>query len=190
MAVIIKEGNKEMKNLKGTKTYDNLMEAFSGESQARMKYDYYASRARSEGYNQIAAIFDETARNEREHAKLWFDLIKGVGETMENLLDAAEGENYEWTEMYKNMAKTAREEGFPEIAEQMEGVAGVEKEHEERYRILADNIKQGKVFEKDTEVLWKCDNCGHIYKGKEALALCPVCKHQLKYMMVKDESYK
>ena len=179
-----------MKDLNGTKTWENLMDAFAGESQARNKYNYYASKARAEGYNQIADLFDETALNEKEHAKLWFKLAHGIGSTEENLLDAAAGEQHEWTKMYKEMAQTAREEGFPEIAAQMEGVAGVEKEHEERYRILAENIKNGKVFKKDSDVLWQCANCGHVYTGKEAVELCPVCKHPLKYMMVKNETYK
>ncbi len=179
-----------MKELKGTKTLENLMAAFAGESQARNKYNYYASKARSEGYNQIGDLFDETALNEKEHAKLWFKLAHGIGTTEENLLDAAEGENYEWTSMYKEMAETARAEGFPEIAEKMEGVAGVEQEHEKRYQILAANIKNGKVFKKDTEVVWQCTNCGHIYSGKEALEICPVCDHPLKHMMVRNETYK
>lgn len=142
-----------MKDLKGTKTLENLMTAFAGESQARNKYTYYASKAKKEGYVQISRIFEETAANEKEHAELWFKLAEGIGTTEENLLAAAAGENYEWTDMYAEMAKTADEEGFPEIAEQMRGVAAVEKEHEERYRKLAQNIKEGKVFARDTEVL-------------------------------------
>jgi rubrerythrin len=179
-----------VKDLKGTKTFENLMDAFAGESQARNKYNYYASKARAEGYNQIGDLFDETALNEKEHAKLWFKLAHGIGSTTENLLDAASGEQHEWTSMYKEMAQTAREEGFPKIAEQLEGVAGVEKEHEKRYRLLAENIKNDKVFKKDSDVVWQCANCGHVYTGKEALALCPVCKHPLSYMMVKNETYK
>lgn len=179
-----------MKHLKGTKTEKNLMEAFAGESQARNKYTFYASKARSEGYNQIGDLFEETAGNEKEHAELWFKHVQGIGTTVENLLDAAAGENYEWTSMYKEMAETAREEGFTKIAEQMEGVAAIEQEHEKRYRLLAENIKNGKVFKKDNEVVWMCTNCGHLYTGKEALELCPVCDHTLKYMMVKNETYK
>ncbi len=178
-----------MKDLKGTKTLENLMIAFAGESQARNKYTYYASQAKKEGYVQIANIFEETAANEKEHAKLWFKLAHGIGNTMENLLDAAEGENYEWTDMYKEMAKVAREEGFPEIAFQMEGVAAVEKEHEERYRKLADNIKNGKVFAKEGEVVWQCANCGHQVVGKEAPGVCPVCAHPQAYFQVKAENF-
>lgn len=178
-----------MKDLKGTKTYENLMEAFAGESMARNKYTYYASAAKKEGYEQISAIFQETADNEKEHAKLWFKLAHGVGSTTDNLLDAAAGENYEWTEMYRQMAITAREEGFPEIAEQMEGVAGVEAKHEERYRILANNIKEGKVFEKDEVVMWKCRNCGHIYEGNDAASVCPVCKHPKAHFEVRATNY-
>ena len=178
-----------MKDLKGTKTLENLMTAFAGESQARNKYTYYASQAKKEGYVQIQKIFEETAANEKEHAKLWFKLAEGIGTTEENLLAAAAGENYEWTDMYAEMAKTAREEGFPEIAFQMEGVAKIEKEHEERYRKLAQNIKEGKVFKKDEEVLWQCSNCGHQVVAKEAPAICPVCQHPQAYFQVKCENY-
>ncbi|MDD4378087.1 MAG: rubrerythrin family protein [Eubacteriales bacterium] len=178
-----------MKDLKGTKTYDNLLIAFAGESQARNKYTYYASKAKKEGYVQISKIFEETAGNEKEHAELWFKHAVGIGTTEENLLDAAAGENYEWTDMYAGMAKTAREEGFIEIAEQMEGVAAVEKEHEERYRKLAQNIKEGKVFERDTEVVWQCSNCGHQFVGKEAPEICPVCAHPKAYFQIKLENY-
>lgn len=178
-----------MKELKGTKTLENLMIAFAGESQARNKYTYYASKAKKEGYVQIQKIFEETAANEKEHAELWFKLAQGIGTTEENLLDAAAGENYEWTDMYAEMAKTAREEGFEEIAVQMEGVAAVEKEHEERYRKLAENIKSGKVFKRDEEVIWQCSNCGHQFKGKEAPELCPVCKHPKAYFQIKAENY-
>ncbi len=178
-----------MKDLKGTKTLENLMIAFAGESQARNKYTYYASKAKKEGYVQISKIFEETAGNEKEHAELWFKLAHGIGTTMENLLDAAEGENYEWTDMYAEMAKTAREEGFDEIAAQMEGVAAIEKEHEERYRKLAENIKAGKVFAKDEEVLWQCSNCGHQFVGKEAPQVCPVCAHPQGYFQIKCENY-
>ncbi|MDO4481947.1 MAG: rubrerythrin family protein [Bacillota bacterium] len=178
-----------MKELKGTKTLENLMIAFAGESQARNKYSYYASAAKKEGYVQIQKIFEETAENEKEHAKLWFKLAHGIGTTMENLLDAAEGENYEWTDMYAEMAKTAREEGFPEIAAQMEGVAAVEKEHEERYRKLAGNIKNGVVFKRDEPVVWQCANCGHHYVGTEAPEICPVCKHPQAFFHIKAENY-
>lgn len=176
--------------LKGTKTLENLLIAFAGESQARNKYDYYASKAKKDGYEQIAAIFQETAGNEKEHAKLWFKLAVGIDSTEENLIHAAEGENYEWTEMYAQMAKTAREEGFVDIAVQMEGVAAIEKEHEMRYRTLANNIKTGKVFAKDVEVLWQCANCGHQYVKTDAVDLCPVCAHPKAYMQVKAENYK
>ncbi|MEA4923441.1 MAG: rubrerythrin family protein [Eubacteriaceae bacterium] len=177
-----------MKDLKGTKTFENLMTAFAGESQARNKYTFYASKAKKEGYVQIQKLFEETAGNEKEHAELWFKLAHGIGTTEENLIDAAEGENYEWTEMYKEMAATAREEGFDAIANQMEGVAAIEKEHEERYRKLADNIKSGKVFERDEEVIWQCSNCGHQYKGKKALEACPVCAHPKAYFQIKPEN--
>ncbi|HKM28860.1 MAG TPA: rubrerythrin family protein, partial [Anaerovoracaceae bacterium] len=149
-----------MKDLKGTKTYENLLIAFAGESQARNRYTYYASKAKKDGYVQIQKIFEETAGNEKEHAELWFKHAIGIGTTEENLIAAAEGENYEWTEMYAEMAKTAREEGFLEIADQMEGVAKIEKEHEERYRKLAQNVKDGMVFKKEQEVIWQCSNCG------------------------------
>ena len=178
-----------MKDLKGTKTLENLLIAFAGESQARNKYTYYASKAKKDGYEQIAAIFLETAGNEKEHAELWFKLAHGIGTTKENLLDAAEGENYEWTTMYKEMAQIAREEGFADIAFQMEGVAKIDKEHEERYRALAENIKNGKVFEKDENVVWQCANCGHSYVGKKALEICPVCKHSKAYFQVKPENF-
>ncbi|NLA32326.1 MAG: rubrerythrin family protein [Mollicutes bacterium] len=177
--------------LKGSKTEKNLKIAFAGESEARMKYDYYASQAKKDGYEQIAAIFDETARNEKEHAKLWFKALHGgkVPDTMTNLHDAASGENYEWTDMYANMAKEAYEEGFDEIAILFEGVAGVEKEHEGRYRKLIENIENNKVFHKDEEVVWICRNCGHVYYGKDALKLCPVCNHAESYMELRMENY-
>lgn len=178
-----------MKDLKGTKTLENLMIAFAGESQARNKYTYYASKAKKEGYVQISKIFEETAANEKEHAELWFKHAVGIGSTMENLLDAAAGENEEWTSMYAEMAKVADEEGFPEIAAQMRGVAAVEKEHEERYRKLAKNIEEGKVFAKDEEVVWQCSNCGHQFVGKEAPEECPVCAHAKAYFQVKAENY-
>lgn len=178
-----------MKDLKGSKTLENLLTAFTGESQARNKYTFFASKARKDGYVQIAKLFEETAGNEKEHAELWFKHAVGVGTTEENLIAAAEGENYEWTEMYAEMAKTAREEGFIEIAKQMEGVAAIEKEHEERYRKLANNVKYGKVFAKDEEVLWQCSNCGHQVIGKEAPEVCPVCFHAKAYFQIKAENY-
>lgn len=178
-----------MKDLKGTKTLENLLAAFAGESQARNKYTYYASKAKKEGYVQISNIFLETAANEKEHAELWFKLAHGIGTTEENLLDAAAGENYEWTDMYKEMAATAREEGFPEIAAQMEGVAAIEKEHEERYRKLAANIKEGKVFAREEKVLWQCSNCGHQVVAEKAPQICPVCKHPQAYFQIKSENY-
>ncbi len=177
-----------MKELKGTKTLENLLTAFAGESQARNKYTFFASKAREEGYMQIAKIFEVTANNEKEHAELWFKRAVGIGTTGENLIAAAEGENYEWTEMYAEMAKTAREEGFPEIAKQMEGVAAIEKQHEERYRKFAQEIKDGKVFKKDTEVRWQCSNCGHEFTGTEAPEICPVCFHAKAYFQVKSEN--
>jgi len=178
-------------NLKGTKTEQNLMTAFAGESQAHTKYLYYASRAKKDGYEQMAAIFTETAGNEKEHAKLWFKLLHGGGvpDTVTNLLDAAAGENYEWTDMYAEFAKTAREEGFEEIAIMMEGVAAVEKEHEERYRKLAANIENGTVFVKDGEVQWKCRNCGHIHTGSDAPVICPVCAHPQAHFEVRAQNY-
>jgi len=178
-----------MKDLKGTKTFDNLMAAFAGESQARNKYTFYASQAKKDGFVQIQKIFEETATNEKEHAELWFKHAVGVGDTYANLLDAAAGENYEWTEMYKEMADTAEAEGFPEIAFQMRGVAAIEKEHEERYKKLAENIENNKVFKKDSEVLWQCSNCGHQFTGKEAPKVCPVCGHPMSYFQIKPENY-
>ena len=175
--------------LKGSKTEANLLKAFAGESQARNKYTYFAGQARKDGYEQIAAIFEETAGNEKEHAKLWFKALGGIGKTADNLIAAAEGEHGEWTEMYKEMADTADEEGFPEIAAQMRGVAAIEKEHEERYRKLADNIKNDKVFKKDEEVLWQCSNCGHQFTAKSAPKVCPVCKHPLAYFQIKPENF-
>ena len=177
--------------LKESKTYENLMTAFAGESQARNKYTYYASKAKKDGYEQIAAIFEETANNEKEHAKMWFkELHDGeVPSTLENLNDAADGENYEWTDMYDNFAKVAREEGFTRIALLFEGVAKIEKEHEERYRKLIANIEDGLVFSKDGDTIWKCRNCGHIVIGKKAPAVCPVCSHPQSYFEVKAENY-
>lgn len=180
-----------MKDLKGTKTEKNLLDAFAGESQARNKYTYYASKARKEGYEQIAAIFEETAANEKEHAELWFKALHGgvVPTTVENLLDAAKGENYEWTEMYKQMAEIAREEGFLDIAAQMEGVAKIEKNHEERYNALLKNVKENTVFAKSEVVVWKCRNCGHIHVGKEAPKVCPVCHHAQSYFELNCKNY-
>ena len=161
-------------NLKGTETEKNLWTAFAGESQARNKYTYFASKAKKEGYEQIAAIFEETANNEKEHAKMWFKLLDGIGSTPENLKAAAEGENYEWTDMYDGFAKTARKEGFEAIAKLFEGVAAIEKHHEERYRKLLKNVEDKVVFSKDGDAIWQCRNCGHIVGGKEAPAVCPV----------------
>ena len=179
-----------MSKLKGTKTEANLQAAFAGESQERNKYTYYASKAKKDGYVQIAAIFEETANNEKEHAKMWYKLLNdGIGSTEENLKDAAEGENYEWTDMYAGFAKEAREEGFEEIAALFEGVAAIEKEHEERYRKLLANIEGRLVFSKDGDTIWQCANCGHICVGKEAPEVCPVCAHPQAYFQVKAENY-
>ena len=177
--------------LKGSKTYENLMTAFAGESQARNKYTYYASKAKKDGYEQIAAIFEETANNEKEHAKMWFKELHGgeVPDTMTNLNDAADGENYEWTDMYDEFAKVAREEGFTRIANLFEGVAKIEKEHEERYRKLIENIDGGLVFSRDGDMIWKCRNCGHIVVGKNAPKVCPVCAHPQSYFEIKAENY-
>lgn len=177
--------------LKGSKTEANLMAAFAGESQARNKYTYYASKAKKDGYEQIAAIFEETANNEKEHAKLWFkELHNGeVPNTLENLKDAASGENYEWTEMYKEFAETAKEEGFEQIAKLFLMVGEIERHHEERFKMLADNIESDKVFHKDEDTIWICRNCGHVYYGKDALKVCPVCKHPESYMELKAENY-
>lgn len=175
--------------LKGSKTEANLLAAFAGESQARNKYSYYASKAKKDGYVQIAALFEETANNEKEHAKMWFKLAHGIGTTAENLKDAAEGENYEWTDMYANFAKEAREEGFDKIADLFEGVAAIEKEHEERYRKLLANVEGDLVFSKDGEAIWQCANCGHICVGKKAPDVCPVCAHPQAYFQVKAENY-
>ena len=179
-----------MADLKGTKTEKNLMDAFAGESQARNKYTYFASKAKKEGYEQIAAIFQETADNEKEHAKIWFKLLNnGVPSTAENLKAAAAGENYEWTDMYDRFAKEAREEGFEQIANLFEGVGKIEKEHEERYKKLLENLENGLVFSKDGDKIWKCRNCGHICIGKEAPEVCPVCAHPKAYFEVKAENY-
>ena len=180
-----------MKELKGTKTEQNLMTAFAGESQARNKYTYFASKAKKEGYVQIAKIFEETADNEKEHSKLWFKLLEGgsVKDTISNLKAAAEGENFEWTDMYDGFAKEAKEEGFDEIAALFEGVAAIEKEHEERYRKLLERVEGEVVFSRDGDVIWQCSNCGHICVGKKAPEVCPVCAHPQAYFQVKAENY-
>ncbi len=177
--------------LKGSKTEQNLMTAFAGESQARNKYTYFASKAKKDGYEQIAAIFEETANNEKEHAKMWFKELHGgeVPSTEENLLAAAEGENYEWTDMYENFAKVADEEGFKDIARKFRGVAAIEKAHEERYRKLLKNIEDEVVFSRDGDTIWQCRNCGHIVIGKKAPKVCPVCNHPQSYFEVKAENY-
>lgn len=179
-----------MSELKGTKTEANLLAAFAGESQARNKYTYYASKAKKEGYVQIAALFEETANNEKEHAKIWFKLLHdGMPDTMTNLKDAADGENYEWTDMYATFAKEAKEEGFDKIAYLFEQVANIEKEHEERYRKLLANIEGGLVFSKEGDAIWQCSNCGHIVVGKQAPEVCPVCAHPQGYFQVRAENY-
>ncbi len=176
-------------NLKGTKTEKNLMEAFAGESQARNKYTYFASVAKKEGYEQIYAIFLETANNEKEHAKMWFKALGELGDTAQNLLHAAEGENYEWTDMYDTFAKEAEEEGFTELAEKFRMVAAIEKTHEERYRALLSNVEMQKVFEKAEETMWECRNCGHLVMGKKAPEVCPVCAHPQAFFEVRKENY-
>lgn len=179
-----------MPELKGSKTEANLMTAFAGESQARNKYTYYASKAKKDGYEQIAALFTETAENEKEHAKIWFKLLHdGIADTMTNLKDAAAGENYEWTDMYATFAKEAREEGFEEIAFLFDGVAKIEKEHEERYLALLKNIEDGVVFKKDNVMVWKCRNCGHIHVGEAAPEVCPVCAHPKAYFELQAKNY-
>ena len=177
--------------LKGSKTEKNLMEAFAGESQARNKYTYFASKAKKDGYVQIASIFEETAANEKEHAKIWYKYLHGgkVADTIANLEDAANGENFEWTDMYARMAKEAREEGFEEIALKFEMVGAIEKEHEERYRKLLANIKEGLVFSRDGDMVWQCANCGHIVIGPKAPEICPVCDHPQSYFQIKAENY-
>ena len=177
--------------LKGSKTEENLKAAFAGESQAHTKYQYFASKAKKEGYVQIAGIFEETARNEKEHAKLWFKLLHDneIPATADNLLEAATGENYEWTDMYAEFAKTAKEEGFNQIALLFEGVAKIEKEHEERYRKLLANVNGGLVFSRDEDQIWQCDNCGHIVIGKKAPELCPVCSHPKAYFQIRAANY-
>ena len=176
-------------DLKGTKTEKNLLEAFAGESQARNKYTYFASVAKKEGYEQIAAIFEATANNEKEHAKLWFKALGELGDTTTNLLHAADGENYEWTDMYDRFAKDAEEEGFTALAAQFRMVAAIEKTHEERYRKLLNNVEVQAVFEKSEETIWECRNCGHLIMGKKAPELCPVCKHPKSYFEVRKENY-
>ena len=173
----------------GTKTEQNLLAAFAGESQARNKYTYFASVAKKEGYEQIAAIFEQTANNEKEHAKLWFKALELLGNTSQNLLAAAEGENYEWTDMYKTFAEDAEAEGFTELAAQFRMVAEIEKSHEERYRALLGNVEMQKVFEKAEEAIWECRNCGHLVMGKKAPQVCPVCKHPQSYFEIRKENY-
>ncbi len=180
-----------MKKLKGTQTEKNLMAAFAGESQARNKYTYFASQAKKDGYEQIAEIFTETAENEKEHAKMWFKLLHdgSVPKTEENLKAAAEGENFEWTDMYKDFAKTAREEGFNDIAFLFEGVAAIEAEHEKRFLKLLENVKEGIVFSRSGDAIWQCGNCGHVVIGKKAPEVCPICKHPKAYFKIKPENY-
>ena len=179
-----------MKELKGTKTEQNLKEAFAGECQARTKYTYYASQAKKDGYVQIASLFEETANNEKEHAKIWFKLLHdGMPSTPDNLVDAANGENYEWTDMYDRMAKEAEEEGFTKIAYLFKMVGTIEKEHEERYRKLLANIEGGLVFSREGDMIWQCSNCGHIVVGKKAPEICPVCSHPQAYFQIKAENY-
>ena len=177
--------------LKGSKTEENLLKAFAGESQARNKYTYYASKAKKDGYEQIAAIFEETANNEKEHAKLWFKELNGgvIPDTIVNLEDAASGENFEWTDMYKEFAEVAKEEGFDPIADLFEKVGEIEKHHEERYLKLLQNIKDERVFHKDGDKIWICRNCGYVYTGKDALEVCPVCKHPQSFMEQKADNY-
>ena len=191
MLIPMRENEKEdtIMDLKGSKTEKNLQAAFAGESQARNKYTYFASKAKKDGFVQIANLFLETADNEKEHAKIWFKLLGGIGSTEENLLAAAEGENQEWTDMYVQFAREAREEGFEDIAALFEGVAAIEKEHEERYRKLLSNVKDGLVFSKDGEKIWQCSNCGHIVVGKEAPEICPVCAHPQAYFQIRAENY-
>ena len=178
-----------MKELKGTKTEKNLMTAFAGESQARNKYTYFASVAKKEGYVQISKLFEATAANEKEHAEIWFRLLGGIGTTAENLKAAAEGENYEWTDMYATFAKEAREEGFDHIAFLFEGVAKIEKEHEARYLNLLENVKEGLVFSREGDTIWQCSNCGHVVIGKKAPEVCPICAHPQAYFEIKAENY-
>ena len=178
-----------MNKYAGTKTAENLAAAFAGESQARNKYTYFASKAKKEGFEQIAELFLKTADNEKEHAKLWFKELDGIGSTAENLAAAAAGENYEWTDMYEDFAKTAEEEGFPELAAKFRGVAAIEKRHEERYRALLKNVETRQVFEKSSVKVWECRNCGHIIVGEKAPEVCPVCNHPQAYFEVHKENY-
>ena len=180
-----------MKDLKGTKTEKNLLEAFAGESMARNKYTYWASKAKKDGYVQISAIFEETANNEKEHAKMWFKLLEGgsIKSTTDNLAAAAAGENFEWTDMYERMAREADEEGFPEIAEKMRGVAAIEKHHEERYRKLLQNIEGNVVFSREGDAIWQCRNCGHIVIGRQAPEVCPICDHPQSYFELRAQNY-
>ena len=178
-----------MSNLKGTKTEKNLMEAFAGESMARNKYTYFASKAKKDGYEQISALFLETANNEKEHAKIWFKLLSGIGTTEENLKAAAAGENEEWTDMYARMAREAREEGFDQIADLFEGVGAIEKEHEERYLKLLENVEKEEVFKKNAKTVWICRNCGHIVDSEEAPEKCPVCAHPQAYFELRVINY-
>ena len=178
-----------MNKYSGTQTEKNLEAAFAGESQARNKYTYFASRAKKDGFEQIAAIFEETANNEKEHAKLWFKELEGIGDTAQNLAAAADGENYEWTDMYEGFAKTAQEEGFPELAARFRMVAAIEKTHEERYRALLKNVETAKVFEKSEVKVWECRNCGHIVVGTKAPDVCPVCNHPQAFFEVHKENY-
>ena len=178
-----------MKELKGTRTEQNLKEAFAGESMARNKYSYFASKAKKEGYEQIAALFLKTADNEKEHAKIWFKELEGIGTTAENLAAAADGENYEWTDMYEGFAKTAEEEGFNELAQKFRLVAEIEKHHEERYRALLNNVETAKVFEKSEVKVWECRNCGHIVVGTKAPEVCPACAHPQSFFEVHAENY-
>ena len=173
----------------GTQTEKNLMEAFSGESQARNKYTYFASKAKKEGFEQISSLFLKTADNEKEHAKMWFKELNGIGNTAENLAAAAEGENYEWTDMYATFAKEAREEGFDRIAYLFEAVGQIEKHHEERYRKLLENVEGGLVFSRDGDMIWQCANCGHIHVGKQAPQVCPVCEHPQAYFQIEAKNY-
>lgn len=178
-----------MTELKGSKTEQNLLAAFAGESQARNKYTYFASRAKKDGYVQISKLFEETANNEKEHAKIWFKLLNGINDTKSNLKAAAEGEEFEWTNMYPEFAKVAREEGFNDIADLFEGVAKIEKAHEERYRKLLSNVENGVVFTQDGDTMWECLNCGHLVFGKKAPEICPVCAHPQSYFVIRAENY-
>ncbi|HHX24944.1 MAG TPA: rubrerythrin family protein [Thermoanaerobacterales bacterium] len=187
--VLMEDKKESVNKYAGTKTEKNLMEAFSGESQARNKYTYFASIAQREGYDQLAEIFLKTARNEQEHARIWFEELGNLGNTAENLLHAAEGENYEWTDMYAQFAKDAEEEGFKELAEKFRKVAAIEKAHEERYRALLNNVEMQRVFEKSEETMWECRVCGHLVVGKKAPDVCPVCKYSQSYFEVRKENY-